>query len=158
MGKRSFWSSGAKTDAAERSYRDLFDNGACIYPRCSWFVDLRTSELGYDRNLLPSTSSERARKEAKAAYKGCAIQGMVESRFMYAVLLPADMVPFGALRFRPVILPALTGEGGPDLLRPGDAHRQGYIHLARWLEQVEAEWTKRRSGKLRDINAIAWLD
>jgi hypothetical protein len=158
MGKRSFWSAGGKIDVVESPYRDIFDNGACIYPRCFWFVDLKPSGIGYDRNLPPLVSSERAQKEAKKAYKGCVIEGAVESAFLYATLLPVDMVPFGVLRLRSVVLPALTKEDRFELLRSDEARRQGYVHLAKWLELVEAEWNRRRSNKLKDTDSIAWLD
>jgi hypothetical protein len=86
------------------------------------------------------------------------IQGNVESQFIYATLLPVDMVPFGILRFRPIVLPLLPHGGHFELLRPDDARQHGYVHLARWTEQVEAEWTRRRSAKLKDTDALAWLD
>lgn len=158
MGKRSFWSAGEKIEVAESPYRGLFRQGASIVPRCFWFVDLKASDMGYNRDLPPLVSSERARKEAKKAYKGCIIQGPVESKFIYATLLPVDMVPFGALRFRPVVVPALIRDDKLNLLGPDEARREGYVHLAKWLEQVEAEWAERRSEKLKETDSLAWLD
>ncbi|MFH1221402.1 MAG: N-6 DNA methylase [Candidatus Eisenbacteria bacterium] len=158
MGNRSFWSSGDKVAVAESSYRKLFREGATIVPRCFWFVEVKKSQLGFDENLPPLISSERARKEAKKAYRDCVIEGPVESKFIYATLLPVDMVPFGVLRFRTIVLPALIEEGQFRLYRLDDARRHGYLHLSRWMEQVEAEWAKRRSKKLKDVDSIDWLD
>jgi hypothetical protein len=158
MGKRSFWSSGAKTHMDESPYRNLFRQGATIVPRCFWFVDLNASDLGFNAEQPPLISSERARREAKQAYQGCVIQGTVESRFVYATVLPVDMLPFGILRFRQVILPGVVEGGRIRLLRADNARGAGYVHLARWLDSVEAQWVKRRSKKLKDIDAIAWLD
>jgi methylase of polypeptide subunit release factors len=158
MGKRSYWSVGRKTEVAESPYRDRFREGATIVPRCFWFVDLKPSELGYDASLPPLISSDRSRKEAKAAYKGCVIQGNVESRFIFATLLPVDMVPFGAIRFRPVVLPVIIEQGIYRLLSAGELRAGGFMHLAKWTETAEREWTARRGEKAKNMTMLQRLD
>ena len=129
-----------------------FLQGATIVPRCFWFVDLKKSELGLDENLPPLISSDQAQKDAKPAYKGCVIEGRSESRFLYATLLPMDMVPFGFLRLRTVVLPVRPGKKRIYLYTPQEARAEGFVHLAQWLDNVEAEWVKRRGEKAKGIN------
>jgi hypothetical protein len=158
MGKRSFWSSGQKTDFAESPYRDAFREGATIVPRCFWFIDFRLSDLGFDTSMPPAVSAERAQREAKAAYKGCVIQGNVESRFVFATLLPVDMVPFGVIRFRPIVLPAVIEEGRYRLLNSDDLRAGGFMQMAKWMETAEAEWTDRRGEKAQKMTILQRLD
>ncbi|MBM4040589.1 MAG: SAM-dependent DNA methyltransferase [Planctomycetes bacterium] len=159
MGERSFWSTGPSRRTAGSPYRELFDNGANIYPRCFWFADFRRhEEFGGDESLPFLTSSERAREEAKAAYQGCVIQGPVESRFIYATMLPVDMVPFGHVRLRLVVLPALVRQGAFALFDDeAHARRQFHYELADWLKRVEAEWAQRRGPKIK-ASSVQWLD
>ncbi|MGO8703446.1 MAG: hypothetical protein ACLQVA_06475 [Candidatus Brocadiia bacterium] len=158
MGRRTYWSSGRRVSLAESYYKKSFNQGASIVPRCFWFVEPKKSELGFDAALPALISSDRAQEEAKPAYKGCVIEGRVESRFIYATLLPVDMVPFGVLRLRLVVLPAKISGDGFSILTPDRARSSGYLHLAEWLDNVEEEWKKRRGAKAKDMTAVNWLD
>lgn len=158
MGKRSFWASGEKVELTESPYRELFKNGACMYPRCFWFVDVKESELGFDENLPPLLSSERAQKEAKKAYRDCVIEGTVEKRFIYATLLPVDMVPFGYIRVRPIVLPVVCSRAGVKLYKAEEAQRSGFVHLAEWIDRVEREWRQRAGEKAKRIDAVRYLN
>jgi hypothetical protein len=158
MGNRSFWSSGDKVDVAESPYRRLFREGATIVPRCFWFVDVKKSKLGSDENLPPLISSERARKEAKKPYQDCIIEGPVESKFIYATLLPVDMVPFGVLRFRTIVLPAMIEREGYRLLDSDELRSEGFMHAAQWVHTVKQEWKTRRKGKAGNMSLLQRLN
>jgi hypothetical protein len=123
-----------------------------------WFVEVKTSPLGFDPSLPPLETAEQARKQAKAAYKGLVLQGNVEPRFLYATLLSADLLPFGHLDYRLVVLPTELSGDGYKIITPGEASRRGFLHLARWLTKVQEEWEERRGEKAESINAIQWLD
>ncbi|MFW6119272.1 MAG: N-6 DNA methylase, partial [Planctomycetota bacterium] len=157
-GQRSFWSTQTGRQASASLYKKDFAQGASIVPRCFWFVELQHSGVGFDQSCPPLISAQRARRQAKGPYKRCVVQGQVESEFLYATLLPADMVPFGFLRLRPVVLPLRVREGRFVLCQPDQARREGFLHLAQWLERVEAEWKARRGQKARNMTAIEWLD
>jgi SAM-dependent methyltransferase len=158
IGKCSFWSTGDKVEIKESSYRKLFRQGATIVPRCFWFVDIRSSELGFDENLPPLVSSQRAQHKAKKEYKNCVIEETVESRFIFATLMPEDMVPFGVLRFRPIVLPVERSRDGIKLLIADQARSNGFVHLAEWIDKVQAEWIQRGGRKAKEIDAIGWLN
>jgi hypothetical protein len=158
MGKRSFWSSEDAVDFMESPYRKRFRQGATIVPRCFWFVQLKKSDLGFNPELPPLISSDRARKEAKKPYRDCIIEGPVESRFIQATLLPVDMVPFGVLRLRTVILPVLLGNGRLRLLSSSLLNSKGFLRAGRWMAKAEAEWLDRRSTKASKMTLLERLD
>ncbi|OYD16136.1 hypothetical protein CH330_03670, partial [candidate division WOR-3 bacterium JGI_Cruoil_03_51_56] len=159
QGKRSYWTTG-KGGATVRTsyYKSRFAEGAIIVPRSFWFVQIKPSPLGFDPDLPPLETADRARKQAKPAYKSVFLKGTVESRFLYATLLSTDLLPFGHLGYRLVVLPIEPERDNFKLVDAEKARNHGYYHLAEWLETAEAEWTKRRTSKAEQISALGWLD
>jgi len=157
-GKRSFWGTKGSVRGAVSPYKKRFFQGATIVPRAFWFVEVAPSPLGFDPNLPPLLTSRRAQEQAKDAYRGIVFKGNVESRFLYATLLSTDLLPFGHLDYRLVVLPIEPEGDHYRLLTADQARRRGYIWLAEWLERVQAEWEKRRGAKATRMDALAWLD
>jgi SAM-dependent methyltransferase len=158
-GERTFWATKEEQVLPEASpYRELFRNGATIYPRPFWFVEVKASPLGFNPSLPPLETAERAKRQAKLAYKGLVMKGNVEARFLYATLLSTDLLPFGHLPFRLVVLPIEPKEMGYTLLTAEEAWKKGYLHLARWLEAAQGEWERRRGEKAERMNVLEWLD
>jgi hypothetical protein len=159
IGERSFWSSTASVQAEAASrYKDLFKNGATIYPRAFWFVQIKSSPLGLDPTLPPLESGERAQRYAKGRWKGLVLKGNVESRFLYATLLSTDLLPFGHLDYRPVVLPIEPAGETYGLVTASEARGKGYIHLAQWLETAQAEWEERRGSKADRMDVLEYLN
>ncbi|MCL4534325.1 MAG: N-6 DNA methylase [Bacteroidetes bacterium] len=139
-GKRSFWATTSAPHAAASDYRDRFFQGATIVPRSFWFVQVRTSALGIDPRVPPVHTDPRAQAMAKAPYQDVFFEANVESRFLYATLLSTDMLPFGDLGYRLVVLPIEPEANHYRMLTAEEARGRGYSHLARWLERAQAEW------------------
>jgi len=159
LGKRSFWSIGKGIKAEEASfYKKLFKNGASIYPRPFWFVEMKASPLGFNPLLPPLETAERAKKLAKGPYKGLVLKGNVESHFLYATLLSTDLLPFAHMGYRLVVLPIEPSDAGYALVTAEEAHKRGFFHLAKWLEKVQAEWERRRGAKAERMDALEYLD
>jgi len=158
-GRRSFWAIGEATEEQAASYyRKRFAEGATIVPRSFWFVQVEPSLLGFDPDLPPLESAARARREAKAAYKSVYLKGTVESRFLYATLLSTDLLPFGHLDYRLVVLPIEPEGDHYKLINAHEARKRGFLNLARWLEKAEEEWTKRRGEKAKQMSIYERLD
>jgi hypothetical protein len=125
-----------------------------------WFVEIKPTSLGFDPSLPPLESSERAKREAKKAYQGLVMNGNVESRFLYAMLLSTDLLPFGHLDYRIVVLPIEPFQSHKgwryNLLDAENARDKGYPRLSKWLEDAEKEWDKRR--KTKKTNLLNYLD
>jgi methylase of polypeptide subunit release factors len=158
-GERTFWATkkGAMLPGAS-PYQDRFSQGATIVPRSCWFVEVKASPLGFNPSLPPLETAERAKRQAKAAYKGLVMKGNVEARFLYATLLSTDLLPFGHLPFRLVVLPIEPKGTGYALLTAEEAWKKGYLHLARWLEAAQAEWERRRGEKAERMDILERLD
>lgn len=157
-GRRSFWATTEGVHGAASFYKNLFKNGATIYPRPFWFVEIQPSPLGFDPNLPPLVTSQRAQEQAKDAYQGLVQKGTVESRFLYATLLSTDLLPFGHLGYRLVVLPIEPAGEGYNLITADQARLRGFVRLAEWLERVQAEWEKRRGAKAERMDALEWLN
>ncbi|HHT9119795.1 MAG TPA: Eco57I restriction-modification methylase domain-containing protein [Candidatus Hypogeohydataceae bacterium YC41] len=158
-GRRSFWSVEKETGAHKASfYKARFAQGATIVPRSFWFVQVKPSPLGFNPDLPPLETADRAMEEAKEAYKGVCFKDTVESRFLYATLLSTDLLPFGHLDYRTIVLPIEAQGDHYKLIDVDGARQRGFLNLSRWLERVEGEWTKRRSSKAERITALGWLD
>ena len=153
-GKRSFWSTEESVAEGKASYyKKHFRQGATIVPRSLWFVEVKSSLLGFNPSLPPLESAERAKKEAKSAYQGLVMKGNVESKFLHATLLSTDLLPFGYLDYRLVVLPMEPSGNGYKLINAKEARSRGYLDLAQWLEKAQEEWKNRRGAKaeLMDI-------
>ena len=157
-GKRSFWGTTEGVHGIVSPYRKRFFQGATIVPRAFWFVEIVPSPLGFDPNLPPLVTSQRAQEQAKDAYLGLVFKGSVESRFLYATLLSTDLLPFGHLDNRLVVLPIEPEGDHYRLLTADQSRRRGYLRLAEWLARVQAEWKKRRGEKAERMDALEWLN
>ena len=82
----------------------------------------------------------------------------MESQFLYATLLSTDLLPFGHLDYRLIVLPIEPSREGYELVTAEEARRRGFFHLAQWLEEVQEEWEKRRGEKAERIDALGWLN
>ncbi len=159
-GKHSYWATEkGKFIEKESYYKKHFFQGATIVPRSFWFVEVKSLPMiGFNPALPRLESSERAKKEAKNNYKELVMLGNVESRYLYATLLSTDLVPFGHLDYRLVVLPIEAIENRYRMINASEARKRQYIHLAQWLEKVEEEWNKRRGLKAEGMSAVEWLD
>ncbi len=158
-GKRTYWNIEESMGERKKSfYKKYFREGATIVPRSLWFVDVKESPLGFNPDLPPLESSERAKKEAKEPYKGLVMKGNVESRFLYATLLSTDLLPFGHLGYRLMVLPIEPAGNDYRLHNADEARKRGFIHLANWLEKAQNEWKKRRKAKAKSMSIYERID
>ena len=67
----------------------------------------------------------------------------MESQFLYATLLSTDLLPFGHLDHRLVVLPIEPEGDRYRLIDANEAHRRGFLSLERWLGWAEKEWVTR---------------
>ena len=158
-GQHSYWATGKDVVLSGPSYyKPKFAQGATIVPRSFWFVKIRPSTLGFNPELPPLETADRAAKMAKDAYQGLILKGNVESRFLYATLLSTDLLPFGHLKYRLMVLPIEPNGNNYRMISPESLNHRGFLHIAKWVEKVENEWANRRSAKAEAINAIDWLN
>ena len=131
-------------------YYDEVKTGASMYPRSLWFVEFMAhSTLGIDVSKPLVKSSSEQLKVAKAPWK-VEIEGNVEADFIYATLLSKDLVPFGYVKLRPVVLPIRPLSSGYELLDVDTLRSGGYVNMANWLEKAQRIWEERRTGRAEE--------
>lgn len=127
-------------------YIEHIKPGASIYPRPFWFVEFNTATLGFDVHNPPVISSDEVRRVAKDNWK-VAIDGEVESEYFFLTLEGKDLIPFGLVKFRPIVLPCQIKQTGLHLDDIDGLRVKGKYHMAEWLSKVQKEWEKGREKK-----------
>jgi len=160
-GQRSFLSPSEEgyLEDQRSHYHSLFKNGATIYPRNFWFVDIKAHpKLGFNPAAPYVETAEASEKVAKAHYKGVMLKGNIEKEFLYATLLSTDVVPFGHLDFRTAVLPLIHDGESYSIIKEVEASKKGFFHLAKWLHKVQEIWEEKRSEKAERMDVVDWLD
>lgn len=160
-GQRSFLTQSEEGHLEEdRSYYYKFiKRGADIIPRPLWFVDIKPHpKLGFNPSLPYVETSEASEKTAKENYKGISLKGNIEKDFLYTTLLSTDIVPFGHLDFRIVILPLIQEDESYSIIKEADASKKGYIHLSKWLHKAQKYWEEKRGEKAESIDVVEWIN
>jgi len=137
-------------------YHPLFDKGADIYPRNLWFVKLvRHGILGFNPQKPFVKTDESI--GSKPPWNRARVEGNVEREFLFATILGEDLIPFGLLGVKPVVLPIVVGKGVISIIRGSkDAKRIGYDGLADYLARVERMWEQ--FGKDKKLDLYEWID
>jgi len=141
-------------------YYDKVRDGATIYPRSLWFVEFMVHPtLGIDVSKPLVKSSGEQLKIAKAPWN-VEIEGNVEADFIYATLLSKDLVPFGYVKLRPVVLPIRPLSSSYELLDVDALRNRGYVNMANWLEKAQEIWRERATRRSLDNypRVISWLN
>jgi type I restriction-modification system DNA methylase subunit len=160
-GERSFLSPSEEGYIEEQRspYHSLFKQGATIVPRNFWFVDIKSHpKLGFNPAAPYVETSEASEKTAKKIYKGISLKGNIEKDFLYATLLSTDVVPFGHLDFRIVVLPLVQEDEGYSIVKEAEASKKGFIHLSKWLQKTQKIWEEKRGEKAESMDIVDWLD
>lgn len=160
QGERSYWAEDPKAEFAGASpYASAFVEGATLVPRSCWFVEIPYDEkLGFNPAAPLVRTDPRATEQAKEAYADLKMEGQVEKDFLYATLLSTDLLPFGFLNYRPVVLPIKPSGDKFIMLNSDYMRKEGFSHIAKWLDKCEKEWKKRRKEKSKNESLIGWLN
>jgi hypothetical protein len=132
-----------------------------MVPRSFWFVELKSAPAPgavTESPYLAVATDPRAGVEAKPPYKLVRFEADVEAEFIYATLLSTDLLPFGHLDFRPVVLPLVEDGQGYRLLNAEQARGKGHLKLAEWLDRAQTLWAAIREEKAAKANVLAWLN
>ena len=137
-----------KIPASKSYYYDIVKAGASIYPRCFYFVDFDVHPiLGINASKPTVRTSEEVMADAKEPWKNIRLHGNIESEFVYASLLGGDVVPFGVVKFRPVVLPIRPHLNKYSILNSEMLRSMGYSCMAEWLEKAQSLWETYRTEK-----------
>lgn len=121
--------------------------GASIYPRPFWFIEFNTTALGFGMQNPPVHSSSEVRRVAKDKWSRVILEGEIESEYIFLTLEGKDLIPFGFVKFRPIILPRQTKQTGFYLDDIDGLRIKGKYNMADWLSKAQQEWEKGREKK-----------
>jgi len=139
-------------------YYDHIKAGAAIYPRCLFFVEFRVHPtLGISMKRPLVTSLKRTAE--KEPWKAIKLESNVEENFIFASLLGGDLLPFGYVTLRPIILPLEQHGSRYRLVDVDELRTRGYRDMANWLSNVQRGWEEKGTEKAkknfpRIINAV----
>lgn len=126
-------------------YRELFKNGATLFPRMLCMVDRKPAgRLGGDPTA-PYMISHRSRQE-KPPWKSLpAIENRVESEFVYPIILGENILPFRLFGRIEAVVP-VTERG--NILDADAAASRGFDGLHGWMRKAESFWNDHRLSDL----------
>jgi methylase of polypeptide subunit release factors len=157
MGTRSALATLEQGPTARASpYKKVFKQGATIVPRAFWFVERDPQSRDPNAPYLKSTTD--ASERGKGQWKGVSFSGAIEAEFLYATMLSTDLVPFGHLPFRVVILPIEPRGTGYRMVTAADAQARSKFGLASWLQKAEETWAMGRGEKANQMSIYERLD
>lgn len=154
IGSRSAWVYEQLEVVGGRSYYyDYFKNGASVYPRPFFFVEIEG--MGNDFVVVrPSRRTER--KEAKA--KLDIPQMPVEKKFLYGVLTSSEILPFCHLPPAIAALPIEPLGSNYAIYTADELRKRGYPYMASRMEKVEGLWGEYRGEKKEKMSVYQWLN
>jgi len=96
---------------------------------------------------------------AKPPWDKVKLSGKVEGGFLYASSIGTDIVPFGMLRARPLLVPATMENGKLTMFASAsEIFRAGFEGLADYLRRAEELWEKKAMAKSRKMSVFERLD
>ncbi len=132
-------------------YHDKVKQGATIVPRNLWFIDFKVHPtLGINTSKPAVKTSEEVIKAAKDQWKDVTLEGNIESDFIYATLLGGDIIPFGFVKLRPIVVPCKALATQYKLLDVEELRNSGYTGIAEWLDSVQKAWEEGSTEKSKE--------
>ena len=158
-GEHSYWSTTEQQDVvAESFYKHKFFQGATIFPRSLWFVQLTPSAVGFNEYRPLVETPQDVIKSAKEPYCDLFMKQNIEEEFLYSTLLSTDLLPFGQLKYRLVVLPIKPERDKYKLIYQAEAHQDGFLDLEHWLANAESLWIQKRGSKAEKMTIYTRLD
>ncbi len=126
-------------------YRDLFRDGATLYPRKLCLVERQQGSaiLGTDTSR-PLVGSWLSRQEKKPWKDAPAISASVEREFIRPVLLGESILPWRIFQVFEGVIPVDPADFA--MLDAQRAANRGYTGLFDWLHQAEQIWEAHKSA------------
>ncbi len=146
----NFWSyENLNIPLMRSAYYGDFYQGATIIPRNIYFVEI-VRDMG-DFYLVKGANNVQSKRPYNHKFEEIFGSEVIEieKEFVFDTILGGDVVPFGILRTRKVILPIRVDEHGHiELIDSREALKRGYIRLYEFLQKAEAYWNRYSKGNL----------
>lgn len=129
--------------AGGSSYRELFRDGATLYPRKLCLVErVPVGRLG-GNPAAPLVRSSRSSQEKEPWKSLDPLEANVEANFLRRVYLGESIAPYRVLKAFEGVVPV---DKDGNVRDAAAAAQRGLVHLADWMQKAEAIWeTNKRS-------------
>jgi len=143
-------------------YKKEFRNGATIYPRAFYFIDLDKDVVDFEDRLLNIKTAVDIKADAKMPWKEIELKGKAESRFLFYTALSKSILPFALYNPDIVVLPItiVTADGIKKIVLESakDLQQKGFLEEARWFSNAENIWKIHRTEKNKKTNSEDYLN
>lgn len=125
-------------------YYHKFRVGASLFPRSFYFVE----PIDMEGFHLKARTAQDIYRTSKHPWQ-VEISGLAELEFIYSTLLSWEMVPFGYLGLRLVILPVKKVNSNIEVLDVAQLIRYQQPGIAGWLEKSQIIWDRCKTEKAK---------
>jgi len=125
-------------------YYDKFRVGASLFPRSFYFVE----PIDIEGIHLKARTAHDIYRTSKHPWQ-VEISGLAELDFIYSTLLSWEMVPFGYLGLRIVILPIKKVNSNIEVLDVAQLIRHKQPGIAGWLQKTQIIWDQYKTEKAK---------
>jgi N-6 DNA Methylase len=160
----AFTTSKSKGQDKPNPYKPLFYNGATIFPRIFYFVEIiQEMPPDFRDRIINIRTSDTIQPDAKAPWKGITLEGQTESRFLFRTALAKSILPFALYKPDLVVLPISIegnqqGEKVMKLYSTNELMNEGYLCASKWFNNVDGIWNIHRTVKNQKITNGDYLN
>lgn len=139
-------------------YHKEFSQGATIVPNAFWFVEIDNNTFLGSNFDCPSVRSVK-NSLAKSPWKTIIMNGNVESEFLHSTIISSDIVPFGHIKKRLVLLPLFVDSDNTiEMLTSYNQDKIFGKQISKYLEIAEQHWKENASINSRRMSIYTRLN
>jgi len=145
-------------------YKDLFKNGATVYPRPFYFVELNQEKpVDWNDRIINVKTAESIKPDSKPPWKGLEFSGKIESKFLFHIVIGKNVLPFMLNLSAFVVLPILVeknidGKRKIYLNNSEELLNLGYLNASKWFKNVKNIWALNRTEKNENATFEEYLN
>jgi hypothetical protein len=153
-----------KNQQKENPYRELFKNGATIYPRPFYFVELNQEQThDWKDRVINIKTADHIKPDAKEPWKGIELKNRIESNFLFRVALAKSILPFSLYKPSLVVLPLTIDENDSSdkklTLNDSEELRSlGFLNASKWFRDAENIWKIHKTERNKKITLEDYLN
>jgi type I restriction-modification system DNA methylase subunit len=152
-----------KNQSIENPYKELFKNGAAIYPRPFFFVELAQEKpIDWKDRIVNVKTAESIKPDSKEPWKGIELSGRIESKFLFRTAIAKSVLPFllfePDLTLLPIEVRVVDGRKHIELNNSDELQKKGYLLTSKWFRDSENIWKIKSTEKNRRIALEDYLN